>query len=263
MKLVRSLLLWSVLLAALTPAVAGAETFSFFNSDGLVPTGGAGTEGPANVYPSSVEVEGLSGTVTKVTATAIGFRSGRPDDVDMLLVGPQGDLVMLMSDACGETQGFTKNTWTFDDDAPTLLPDSGPCPSGETASFKPSNYVGGSPEPDQFGVGGGIFPPFAGTLSAFDGTDPNGFWELYVRDDQKDFVGFEILGWALILTVEPPAPPAPPAPAQPTPPASQTPATPVGQQKTGKRSAALAKCKNKKTKAKRVACRAKARKLPA
>ena len=129
MKLVRCLVLWSALLA-LTPAVAGAETFNFFSTDGLGPTEGAGTVGPANVYPSSIDVEGLTGTVTKVTATAIGFASGRPDDVDMLLVGPEGDLVMLMSDACGEAQGFVNNTWTFDDAAPTLLPDSGPCPSG-------------------------------------------------------------------------------------------------------------------------------------
>jgi hypothetical protein len=265
------LILLTVFLALLAPSGAGAATINFFSTDGLGPTGGAGTEGPANVYPSSIDVEGLSGTLTKVTMTAIRFASGSPDDVDMLLVGPEGDQVMLMSDACGEAGGFTNSTWTFDDDAPTSLPDSGPCPTGTAASFKPSNYVGNSPEPDEFGVGGGVFPPFADTLSTFGGTNPNGFWDLYVRDDHEGVVGFEILGWALTLTVEPPAEPTPavptPAPSTPTqstPPPTGTPPAPTDQKKkTGRRARALARCKKKQTKAKRVACRVKARRLPA
>ncbi len=268
MRLFRHLL-GIALLVLLVPAGASAATFNFFSTDGLGPSGGAGTIGPATTYPSSIEVAGLQGPLTKVTATMIRFGSGVPDDVDMLLVGPEGEQVMLMSDACGETKFFDNNTWTFDDDAPTFLPDNVPCASNQAASFKPSNYVGGAPEPDQFGAGGAIFPPFGSTLSAFAGTDPNGPWDLYVLDDHEGSVGFEISGWALTLTVADPPPAIPPTVTPPptTPPApiaapSGPPARTTQPKKTGRRAAALKRCKQKRTKAKRVKCRARARKLP-
>ena len=244
--------------AALAPAAASAASFNFFNPEGLGPSGGAGTIGPATSFPSSTLVSGLSGSVTKVTVTLLRFGAGRPDDVDALLISPEGEQVVLMSDACGdgELQSTNNNFWTFDDDAPAKLPNEGPCASDQAASFKPSNYVGNSPEPDLFPAGGGIAPPYENQLAAFDGEDPNGPWDLYVNDDREGVVGFEISGWLLTLEVEPPAgPPAPPAgsPA-PTPPATKAP--------TGKRARALAKCKGKPTKKARKRCRAKARKLP-
>lgn len=264
MRLVRHLFGIAVLIALLAPAGASAATFNFFSTTGLGPSGGAGTIGPATSYPSTIEVAGLQGPLTKVTATMIRFGSGSPDDVDMLLVGPEGEQVMLMSDACGEAQFFTNSTWTFDDDTLSSLPDNGPCASNQAASFKPSNYVGNAPEPDQFGAGGGIFPPYDETLSAFAGTDPNGPWDLFVLDDHEAVVGFEISGWALTLTVADPPPVSTPPTGTPPPAAAPSvPPTPTTQpQKTGKRAAALKRCKAKKTKAKRVKCRAKARKLP-
>lgn len=266
MRLVRHLLGLAVLLALLVPAGASAATFNFFSTTGLGPSGGAGTIGPATSYPSTIEVAGLQGPLTKVTATIIDFGSGVPDDVDMLLAGPEGEQVMLMSDACGEGKFFDNDTWTFDDEAVAPLPDNGPCASNQAASFKPSNYVGGAPEPDQFGAGGSIFPPYDETLSAFVGTDPNGPWDLFVLDDHEGAVGFEITGWALTLTVADPPPPSPPSTGTTPPAAAPTgpPAPPPTTQpkRTGKRAAALKRCKQKKTKAKRVKCRARARKLP-
>lgn len=202
-----------------------------------------------------------------MTVTFPSFLSATPDDIDMLLVSPEGDMVMLMSDACGNSSkgGMHNDVITFDDDATAVLPDDGPCPDNTVATVKPVNYVGESPEPDQFGAGGGIFPPFASTLSTFAGTDPNGFWDLYVLDDNIEVSGFELQGWFLTLTVPDPA--GPPAPTStgttPSAPAAAQPALAApAATKTGKRAAALAKCKLKKKKAKRVRCRAKARKLP-
>jgi hypothetical protein len=263
MKRLRRAVVCIGLLAAFAPAGANAATTNFFSTDGLGPVG-AGVFGPASIYPSSIQVEGLQGPLTKVTATMIDFGSGKGDDVDMLLVSPEGDEVMLMSDACG-SGNFGNNTWTFDDDAPGPLPDNGPCASNQAASFQPVNYVGSSPEPDQFGAGGGIAPPYAEELSTFIGTDPNGFWDLFVFDDDESTVGFEIGGWALTLTTEPPAtaPVVTPVTTVVTQPAVPGPPAPAAHAKrTGKRAAAMAKCKLKKTKAKRVKCRARARKLP-
>jgi hypothetical protein len=45
---------------------------------------------PASPYPSSITVTGLVGTISKVTATITNLSHGSPDDIDMLLVGPNG-----------------------------------------------------------------------------------------------------------------------------------------------------------------------------
>lgn len=242
----------ALLLTVGAPAAATASTHNFFNNDGLGPSLDGGIFGPATTFPSATGVAGLPGVVTKVSVTLLRFGSGRPDDVDALLVGPNGTQVLLMSDACGdgESENTNNNYWTFEDDAAAKLPDTAPCASDQVAAFKPSNYAGNAPEPDVFPAGGGIGPPYAEQLAAFAGSDPNGFWELYVVDDREGTLGFTITGWLLTLEVNPPVGPPPPT-AGPTPPGP-----------TGKRARALANCKTKKTKKAKARCRAKARKLP-
>jgi hypothetical protein len=66
--------------------------------------------------------------------------------------------------------------------------------------------------------------------------------------------GFEMGGWALHLEVDPPPPPPPPLPLPPPPPTVITVTVPP----TGKRAEALSKCKKKKTRAKKQACRSRA-----
>ncbi len=67
----------------------------------VIPAGAPGmTTGPASPYPSTINVAGLGGTVTRVTVTLNGLRHTFPDDLDILLVGPGGS-VILMSDAGG------------------------------------------------------------------------------------------------------------------------------------------------------------------
>jgi len=193
----------TLLLVVLLPTIARAETHTFLSTANLYPTGGAGTEGPANHYPSTIVVAGLSGTVTKATVTLIGYQSSSPDDTDMVITGPNGQKVMLMSDACGAS-GLQNDNWTFDDSAPTFLSNNGPCPSYQETSFMPSNYLGGAPEPDDLSPGGGPPPPYVNALSFFDGASPNGSWNLYVVDDSAGFLGFDIAGWALTLEVQPP-----------------------------------------------------------
>jgi len=195
----------ALLLVMLLPAVAQGETVTFFKAENLFPLAGGGTEGPANHYPSTINVAGLSGTVTKATVTLIGFGSSSPDDTDMVIAGPNGQKVMLMSDACGlNPQTAERDNWTFDDSAQTFLSNNGPCSNFQEASFKPSNYE--DPALDNLGVAGGPAPPYVNALSSFAGASPNGAWNLFIFDDNAvGFVGFTISGWALTLEVEPPA----------------------------------------------------------
>lgn len=259
MKLARSLLLWTLLLAALAPpGVAAAETRTYLSTEGFGPALEAGGFGPATNFPGAVEVSGVAGTVTDVNLTAIELSADA--NLDMALVGPNGAEVMLMSDVC-KTTSAAREIWTFDDEAPELVPQVS-CPPGERKGRRPTNN---EPQSDDFALFGGPEGPFTESLSAFDGISPNGAWELFMIDDTEGGVGFEMSAFALELEMEPPAPQPPavrtvlvpgPTITVTAPPA----ATVTG--KTGKRAAALAKCKAKKTAKARARCKAKARQLP-
>jgi hypothetical protein len=225
---------------SLFPAAAGAETRSFVNAFNLFPHLGASTHGPANVYPSSIAVSGVAGTVTNATVTLIGLSSASPDDIDAVVVGPNGQQIMLMSDACGvNPSSLEDDNWTFDDSASTFLSDSGPCGSFQDESFRPTNYE--DPSLDDLTAEGGPAGPYLNSLSLLAGGSPNGAWNLFMFDDNNNFRGFSLSAWALNLEIEPP---------------------PAAPQATGRRAAALAKCKAKKTKKARRKCRQKAQSLP-
>ncbi len=218
----------SVALVALValPTGAQAATLTFANPQVLGPSQNAGTAGPANAYPSSISVSGVAGTVTDVNVTILAMKASA--DTDMVLRGPNGRQVMLMSDAC--IQGTSlRGSWLFDDSAPGFVSKSGPCsPSFPTQkSFLPSNYLAqpdaldNSVEPDDLSVApGGPPPPYVNALSSLSGGSPNGSWDLFVLDDNPACcLGFSIdSGWALTLEVEPPPPPLPPDPPPPPPP---------------------------------------------
>src|SRR4051812_34969707 len=46
-------------------------------------------------------------------------------------------------------------------------------------------------------------PPYGSSLSVFNGTDPNGAWNLYIVDDYPLFSGFLNGGWCLTLYTGP------------------------------------------------------------
>lgn len=203
------------LLVAL-PAGTEAATITLANPQGLGPTGGGGTFGPANGYPSSISVAGVSGTVADVDVTLLS--ASMTDDTDLVLRGPNGGQVLLISDACRSGTSLRGN-WIFDDSAPGFVSRPGPCsPDFPTQqSFRPSNYIPdpGDPmdestEPDDLSAApGGPGPPYVNSLAVLAGGSPNGSWDLFALDDNSlDGVGFSInSGWALTLEIEPPAPP--------------------------------------------------------
>ena len=148
--------------------------------------------GRATPYPSILNVGGLTGIVTKVSATLRGYSHSWPDDVDVLLVGPGGQKVLLMSD-CGGGGEVNGLTLTFDDNAMSGLPDA----SGiSTGTYKPTNFDTASDNFPSPAPGA----PFSATLSAFNGKNPNGNWSLYVQDDGSLDSGSITQGWTLSIT---------------------------------------------------------------
>ncbi|MBA4150427.1 MAG: hypothetical protein H0X66_20135 [Verrucomicrobia bacterium] len=155
-----------------------------------------GTKGNASPYPSSIVISNLNGTIDKVTVTLLGLTHTVPDDIDLLLVGPQGQTVLLMSDAGGGT-GITSAVVTFDD-AGLPLPDSTVLNSG---TYQPGN----------FGAAADIFPspapegPYGSALAVFANSDPNGTWSLYAVDDANQDKGEITAGWRLDFILQTPA----------------------------------------------------------
>jgi len=119
-------------------------------------------------------VAGMDGVITDVNVRVLGAYHSNAADLQMLLISPRGDGVVLMSDACrGNALG---ETWAFDDESSLFMSVEEPCSSG---TYRPVGRI------DQPFPEGPLFPVGKETaLSDFDLTDPNGDWRLYVTDDQ-------------------------------------------------------------------------------
>jgi len=145
--------------------------------------------GPGTPYPSIINASGLSGTISNVTFTFRNLTHTWGADVDMLLVGPSGQGVLLMADA-GE--GPVNNvTITLSDSAAAGLPSSGLV----SGTFKPTDY----PPADTFSAPAPA-GPYATTLSAFNGQSASGTWSLYLLDDGPGDQGSMAGGWSLKIT---------------------------------------------------------------
>jgi subtilisin-like proprotein convertase family protein len=144
----------------------------------------------ATPYPSTINVSGLIGRISSVTASVKGLGHGFPQDISLLLVGPQGQTVVLMSRAGGSAL-MTNTMITFDDTSTNLLPQFTLIPDG---TYRPTDYK----------VSDTYFPPapiapYGKALSVFNGTNPNGNWSLFVQDDQAGDKGVITGGWVLSI----------------------------------------------------------------
>lgn len=144
----------------------------------------------ATPYPSTINVSGAAGTVKSVRVTLSGLTHTFPSDIDILLVGPQGQQVILLSDEGGGTDIAGVNL-TLDDAAP-----AGVGATLVSGTFRPSNVGGGDVFP-----GAPAGAP-AAALAAFAGTDPNGPWRLFVVDDAGADRGSMDGGWSLSIETE-------------------------------------------------------------
>lgn len=159
--------------------------------------------GVANPYPTTIQVFGMTGTIVHARVFIAGLEHQNIDDLNLLLVAPDGRGIQLMSDAGGNQQVGTSDSGisiSFDDNATDSVPDDGPILP--THDYKPSNYFGGLGEDANFattGNTGDVYPSPAPPASnwasnttlaqAFNGIDPNGTWQLFVTDDKPGGTG--------------------------------------------------------------------------
>ena len=170
----------------------------YTNPDAITVAASPNSDGPGDPYPSTIDASGLSGTVSHVGVRLNGIHHPNADDLEALLVGPGGQNVLLMADSAGggtNRDPATGQVITFDDDG---VPQPAKLVNG---IFKP--FSAATPTPTFASPAPSA--PYATSLSAFDGTDPNGQWKLYLQDDNATFDrGVIVGGWSLDIELTPP-----------------------------------------------------------
>ena len=174
-----------------------APEAAFLNSTPIsIPSSGAGAP-----YPSTISVSGQSGTVTKVSMILNRISHAFADDVGVLLVGPTGVKVRIMTDI-GGSGDFVANDVTFDDTG-SSIPDN-PTSAFANGSYRPTqgtniNAAGSNLHSTNF-LSPAPASPYSLTLSSFNGQTANGTWSLYVDDDSTGDSGVIEGGWGLFIT---------------------------------------------------------------
>lgn len=179
---------------ALSSTVSAQTTFT--NPASIsIPNSGQGTP-----YPSSISVSGLPTSITKVTVSLNNYSHTFPDDVDMMLVAPNGTRMVISSDVCGNAPIADLNI-VLDDTAATIMPDAGTCTS---TTYRPSNVGTADPFPAPAStsvIAENATPAGTATFaSRFNGTNPNGTWSLYVVDDTSGGAGVLAGGWSITIS---------------------------------------------------------------
>ncbi len=152
--------------------------------------------GPANPYPSVIDVTGGPTSIQFVTVTLRGLTHPFITDLDILLVGPGGQKILLASDTSGSapTSGITVN----------FISEGGSSQSGDLAAggyYAPTGGSDAFPAPAPAG-------PYAANFNGLTGTSANGQWRLFVVDDFAADGGLIAGGWSITFS----APYSPPTP---------------------------------------------------
>lgn len=194
----------SSLFVVLVVGMSSVFAATFTNNTAIV-ISGTGTPNGAP-YPSPITVSGLTGNITEVKVTINNFSHTWADDVGIVLVGPTGAAFGLQSGAGDAEDGspISGTTYTFADSAATTLPDND---SWLPGNYKPSVYYSDpldtfpAPGPgaswNNPGPAGGGTSTFA---SVYNGTAPNGTWNLFVKDFVNGDGGSIAGGWTIEIT---------------------------------------------------------------
>jgi subtilisin-like proprotein convertase family protein len=150
--------------------------------------------GPALPYPSTIAVDDLGGSISKVTVRLDGLSHTYPDDLDIALVAPGGQAIMLVSDA-GGSGDMNGVTLTFDSAAAASLSTSAQIKSG---TWRPTNYGTTDTLPAPAPAPASVYGT---SLDSLVGLPARGNWSLYVLDDSSSDVG-TLAGWTLTLATE-------------------------------------------------------------
>lgn len=185
--------------ALLCCAGLSAQGQTFSNSTTITVPNSDVLQGPATPYPAGVEVLGVGPTLVSISVTLTNFTHAYPADVDVLLIAPNGQNVLLMSDV-GSFFPVAGLNFTFTNSAGASMPSGSMLMSGTFAptNFDPVGNVDGFPPPAP-AVG-----PYGSSFAPLLGTNPNGQWQLFVVDDVAGNNGQFAGGWSITVTTSGP-----------------------------------------------------------
>ena len=173
--------------------VTGAAGVSTFTNPAPIVINSVGIATP---YPSNLTVSGIpTSGVSVQSARLTGLSHTWAGDLDIVLVSPTGQNVMLLSDAGGSAD-FINNTMIFSDAAAGIF--TAPPAANATATVKPTNTAG----PDAFPAPGPASVPANPTLATFTG-DFNGVWKLFINDQAAGDAGNVSGGYSISFTLPP------------------------------------------------------------
>jgi hypothetical protein len=176
------------------------DTATLYRNAGVITFSAGGAAAP---YPSTIDVTNGPAQIGSMRVTLYDIMADRPEDLDVMLVSPSGQAFILMANAGGTTP-VTDATLNFTDTAGQVLPDNGPIVTGD---FEPTSWGSvqafPAPAPASFNLPGSVVGG-TGTqtlLGNYGGTNANGTWSLYVRNDATpnapEAIGNIAGGWGL------------------------------------------------------------------
>jgi hypothetical protein len=150
---------------------------------------------------SRLAVSGVGGAVSRAAVAltdvgAPGGEAGGISDIDLLLVGPAGQKIVLLSYVCpAEYQLLDLD---FDKGASEMLPSGDPeSPDCASGTYLPSDYSApfyllGPPAPPG---------PYSTDLATLEGVDPTGMWTLW-GESFSSANEAQVASWELRLTAD-------------------------------------------------------------
>lgn len=148
---------------------------------------------PADPFPACYKIAGAATTTTSVVLKLHGFTHSWVADVAMVLVSPTGVAVEVMTGVMIPDNvhpvGVSNLELVIQDGASSM-----PCSAATTLTSGTYAPTVCNLSSNNLIPGG----PFATTMSAFNGADPNGVWSLYVQDRAAQNYGV-IQSWEVIV----------------------------------------------------------------
>jgi hypothetical protein len=185
-----------------TSPIPGSETVTRVFANTLEMT--INTLGSASPFPSSIQVAGFqNATITDVDVVLKDLWHSVGRHVDVLLVAPDRRNAFVMGDV-GHIYVVDGVTLRLDDEADAPLPTANGLGTASGA-HQPTNHGDGEGL-DAFDTSVAPIPSGMTALSVFDGMDPNGEWQLFIRDDTAGSGGRLGGGWELHITASVPIP---------------------------------------------------------
>lgn len=184
------------LLLAASVAVASPALFAQeFCNPGSIAIPGSGSSGPASPYPSTLQVSGGPASITGMVLSFRGMSHSFPGDLDILLVGPGGQSLLVQSDV-GSGADLVMDDYAIADTSGRAF-NSDPI---RAITYRPTDVSDSETLPAPAPEGPYKRPAPLGSdtlLSVFGGTNANGTWQLYIADDAGGDSGALFNGWCL------------------------------------------------------------------